>query len=215
MLESKDKRESFSKDSKFPPCSINSLTLLRRTKVSDSLDSTAAQLFKLLGKYSPENKKEKANRLKAEGAQKAAGKDAKNDKKPVTLKYGLSHITQLVESGNAKLVAIAHDVDPIELVLHLPTLCRKKGIPFCVVKGKARLGKLVHQKTATAVALTEVRKEDYQDLETLQKNFRSQYNDNTNVRRHWGGGIMGIKNVHKMDKRQKLIEAEEAKKANM
>jgi large subunit ribosomal protein L7Ae len=46
-----------------------------------------------------------------------------------------------------------------------------------------------------------VRKEDYQDLETMQKNFRSQYNDNINLRKHWGGGVMGIKNVHKMDKR--------------
>jgi large subunit ribosomal protein L7Ae len=62
----------------------------------------------------------------------------------VTLKYGLGHITQLIESGAAKMVAIAHDVDPIELVIFLPTLCRKKGVPFCVVKGKARLGKLVH-----------------------------------------------------------------------
>ena len=114
-----------------------------------------------MSKYSPETTKEKADRLKAQGAKKAAGKDAKNDKKPVTLKYGLSHITQLIESGNAKLVAIASDVDPIELVLFLPALCRKKGVAFCVVKNKARLGKLVHQKTATALALTEVRKEDY------------------------------------------------------
>lgn len=35
---------------------------------------------------------------------------------------------------------IAHDVDPIELVVWLPALCRKMEIPYCIVKGKARLG---------------------------------------------------------------------------
>jgi len=103
-------------------------------------------------------------------------------------------VTQLVEDNKAKLVVMAHDVDPIEMMVFLPALCRKKNIPFAFIKGKARLGKLVHKKTATCVALTEVKKEDYQDLELLSKNFRNQFNDNENLRRHWGGGVMGIKN---------------------
>ena len=61
------------------------------------------------------------------------------------LKFGLNHVTTLVEENKAKLVVIAHDVDPIELVVHLPALCRKKGVPFCFVRGKANLGKLVMQ----------------------------------------------------------------------
>lgn len=121
----------------------------------------------------------------------------------------------MVEEGKAKLVVIAHDIDPIELLVFLPALCRKKGIPYCFIKGKARLGKLVHQKTATCVALTEVRKEDFQDLELLSKNFRAQFNDNEHIRRTWGGGIMGIKNQHMMAYREKLKEIELAKKANM
>lgn len=124
-------------------------------------------------------------------------------------------MTELVETDRAKLVIMAHDVDPIEMMVYLPQLCRKKGIPYCFVKGKARLGKLVHQKTATCVALTEVRKEDYQDLELLQRTFRTQFNDNDTLRRTWGGGIMGIKNQHMMAKREKLREIELAKKANM
>ena len=55
---------------------------------------------------------------------------------------------------------IASDVDPIELVLWLPRLCKKMEVPYCFVQGKARLGALVHKKTATAVALTDVRGED-------------------------------------------------------
>jgi large subunit ribosomal protein L7Ae len=66
-------------------------------------------------------------------AQVAEKKEEK--KKPLMVKYGLNHVTSLVENGKAELVAIAHNVEPIELVLHLPTLCRKKGIPFCFVKG--------------------------------------------------------------------------------
>ena len=65
-------------------------------------------------------------------------------------------MTTLVERGAAKLVCIAHDVDPIELVLWLPQLCRRKNVPFLFVKGKAALGKLVHKKTATCVAVTDV-----------------------------------------------------------
>ncbi|MBZ3880587.1 60S ribosomal protein L7a [Sciurus carolinensis] len=51
------------------------------------------------------------------------------------------------QEGSA--VVTAHDVDPIELAVFLPALCRKMGVPSCVVKGKARLGRLVHRKTCT------------------------------------------------------------------
>lgn len=55
-------------------------------------------------------------------------------KKPLVVKFGLNHVTTLVESGKAQLVVIAHDVDPIELVVWLPALCRKMGVPYCIVK---------------------------------------------------------------------------------
>ena len=175
----------------------------------------ASQLLKLLAKYKPETKKEKKVRLQKEAESKATGADAKKTPKPVVIKFGLNHVTTLVEEGKAKLVVMSHDVDPIEMLAFLPALCRKKGIPYCFVKGKARLGKLVHQKTATCVAITEVRKEDYQDLELLSKNFRAQFNENESLRRTWGGGVMGIKNQHMMAQREKQREIELAKKANM
>jgi len=133
----------------------------------------------------------------------------------LNIKYGLNHVTELVESGKAKLVVMAHDVDPVELLVFLPALCKKKGIPYCFIKGKARLGKLVHLKTATCLALTDVKKEDYQDLDVLAKNFRQQFNENDKLLKTWGGGVMGIKNQHMMAKRAKLAEIELAKKANM
>ena len=39
-------------------------------------------------------------------------------------------------------MVIAHDVDPIELVVWLPALCRKMGVPYAIVKGKSRLGQV-------------------------------------------------------------------------
>ena len=74
--------------------------------------------------------------------------------RPYHLKFGLNHVTKLIEEKKAKLVVIASNVDPIELVVWLPTLCRKLDIPYCFVHGKARLGQLVHQKNAAVVALT-------------------------------------------------------------
>ena len=107
-------------------------------------------------KYRPESKSEKRDRLRAAAAAKAEKKEVAKTDKPVVIKYGINHITALVEAKKAQLVLIADDVDPIELVLWLPALCRKMGIPYAIVKGKARLGTLVHKKTATALALTEV-----------------------------------------------------------
>lgn len=184
--------------------------LLTRLKVppqiaqfSNTLEKDQAKkLFELLGKYKPETHKEKFNRLQTEASSKVEGKaEEKTGPKPLAIKFGLSHITTLIENGQAKLVVIAHDVDPIELVLHLPTLCRKKNIPYAFVKGKARLGTFVHQKTATAVALTEVRKQDQLELETLSNNFRNLYNENQTLRKVYGGGVLGIKNRQMMAKR--------------
>lgn len=169
----------------------------------------------MLAKYKPENKKEKKTRLLKEAELKAAGTDPKKTPKPQVLKFGLNHVTTLIEEGKAKLVIMAHDVDPLELLAFLPTLCRKKGIPYAFIKGKARLGKLVHQKTAAVVALTDVRREDYQDLELLTKTFRAQFNDNEALRRNWSSGVMGIKNQHMMAAREKQREIELQKKANM
>merc|ERR1719331_3705139 len=138
----------------------------------------AGQLFRTLKKYQPETRQEKKARLLETASAKKGGQDTKA-KKPVVLKYGLNHVTTLVENKAAKLVAIAHDVDPIELVVWLPALCRKKDVAYCIVKGKSRLGALVHQKNATVVALTAVdgsEKKDLKDLETLSSNFFENFN---------------------------------------
>merc|ERR1719460_2180650 len=196
--------------------------MLMRLKVPPAINqfnnpidkNQAAQLLRLAKKYMPETKEAKKNRL-LETAQQASGGEEEKSKKPIVLKYGLNHVTTLVEQKAAKLVVIAHDVDPIEMVCWLPALCRKKEVPYCIIKGKGRLGQLVHKKAASCVALTAVQQEDKKDLDTLASNFKAQFNDNADVRRKWGGGIMGIKSQHVMQRRERALQAEQAKKLGL
>ncbi|CCM05318.1 uncharacterized protein FIBRA_07532 [Fibroporia radiculosa] len=168
--------------------------------------NTATQLFKLLNKYRPETKQEKKARLEATAAATAEGKEAqpKDTKKPLFVKYGLNHCVALIEAKKASLVVIAHDVDPIELVVFIPALCRKMGVPYVIVKGKARLGTVVHKKTAAILTLQDVKSEDQRELATLvsaaKANFSDKYEEQ---RRQWGGGVRGNKSAQMMRKRAK------------
>lgn len=190
--------------------------LKRRLKVppainqfSRVLDKNAAtQLFRVLNKYRPETKQAKKARLHAAAEAKAAGKKVDLGKKPVVVKYGINHITALIEQKKPKLVIIAHDVDPIEIVVWLPALCRKMQVPYCIVKGKARLGTVVHKKTATALCLVDVKPEDKNELASLVQVCNTNYNDKTEeIRKIWGGGIMGAKSQAKSAKKAKALAA--------
>jgi large subunit ribosomal protein L7Ae len=172
----------------------------------------AMTVFTLFNKYRPETPAAKKQRLKEAAAAKAAGKEASGSKAPNVVKFGLKHITSLVEEKKAKLVLIACDVDPIEIVMWMPALCRKMQVPFMIVKDKARLGALVHQKVASCVALTGVDKGDESQLKILTDLANEKYNNNAELVRKWGGGIMGLKTQAKLDKRAKALAAEEAKK---
>lgn len=171
--------------------------------------NTATQVFKLLNKYRPETAAEKKQRLVAEAEAVANGKSAQDvSKKPYNVKYGLNHVVALIEAKKAKLVLIASDVDPIELVVFLPALCKKMGVPYAIVKNKARLGTVIHQKTAAVLAVTEVREEDKNELASIvsavDANFSAKYDES---RRKWGGGIMGGKTQALLAKRAKAAAA--------
>ena len=171
--------------------------------------NTAAQTLKLLNKYRPETKAEKKERLTKEATAVSEGKKKEDvSKKPYVAKYGLNHVVGLIENKKASLVLIANDVDPIELVIFLPALCRKMGVPYVIVKGKARLGTVVHQKTAAVLALTEVRSEDKNELQKLVTAVNDGYLEqhHKEATRHWGGGIMGAKAVAKQLKKQKALD---------
>lgn len=156
---------------------------------------SVTQLFKLLHSYRPESKDAKKDRLRKLAAAKASGQKVPVASRPTQLIFGTSNVTTAVEKKKAKLVVIAADCDPIEVVLHLPTLCRKMGIPYCIVKGgRARLGHLVHRKTASSVAITKVRPEDKVKLQKVIEVVKASFNDRYDeIRRSWGGGVLGKK----------------------
>ena len=56
------------------------------------------------------------------------------------IRKGTNEVTKSVERGEAKLVVIAADVNPPEIVMHLPVLCGEKNIPHIFVESKAELG---------------------------------------------------------------------------
>ena len=56
------------------------------------------------------------------------------------IKKGTNEVTKAIERGKAKLVAIAADVDPREIVMHLPILCDEKDVPCVEIPTKQELG---------------------------------------------------------------------------
>ena len=56
------------------------------------------------------------------------------------IRKGTNEVTKSIERGEAKLVVIAADVNPPEIIMHLPILCGEKNIPHVFVDSKAELG---------------------------------------------------------------------------
>lgn len=57
-----------------------------------------------------------------------------------SVRKGTNETTKAVERAQAKLVVIAEDVDPPEVVAHLPLLCEERKIPYVFVPNKEKLG---------------------------------------------------------------------------
>ncbi len=57
------------------------------------------------------------------------------------IRKGTNECTKAIERGEAQLVVIAEDVDPAEIVMHLPELCAEKRVPYVFVSEKVNLGK--------------------------------------------------------------------------
>merc|ERR1711898_42290 len=173
------------------------MTLLKRIKIPPAINQfqntfdkrQASQLFRLLNNIKPETRAAKKERLTSQAEKTAAG-DKSASKRPVAVKMGLNHVTSLVEEKKAQLVVIAHDVDPIEVVCWLPSLCKARGIPYCIVKSKARLGAVVGKKTATCLAITDVNAADKNDLQSLVTVAKANFNDvHEDALRKWGDAV--------------------------
>ena len=91
------------------------------------------------------------------------------------VKKGVNEVTKMVERGLAKLVILAGDVNPPEIVMHLDPLCEEKDIPCFKGSTKDEIGNACGiEVPCTAVALIEVgeAKKRFKELETRVKSLK-------------------------------------------
>ena len=67
-------------------------------------------------------------------------------------KKGTNETTKAIERAQAKLVVIAENVEPPEVVAHLPILCEERKIPYTFVPDKAKLGTAIGIDVPAAAA---------------------------------------------------------------
>jgi large subunit ribosomal protein L7Ae len=68
------------------------------------------------------------------------------------VRKGTNETTKAVERAQARLVIIAEDVDPPEVVAHLPLLCDERKIPYVFVPTKEQIGKALGIDVPAAAA---------------------------------------------------------------
>jgi len=89
------------------------------------------------------------------------------------IRKGTNETTKAVERGQAKLVIIAEDVDPPEIVMHLPVLCEEKGIPYVHVPSKKELGAAAGLQVSAASACIVDPGEAKKELDELIKKIEA------------------------------------------
>jgi len=71
------------------------------------------------------------------------------------LHKGTNEVTKMIERNQAVFVVMASDIQPEEVLMHIPFLCEEKGIPFAYVPNKNELGRAAGLVVPTAsVAIT-------------------------------------------------------------
>jgi len=68
------------------------------------------------------------------------------------VKKGTNETTKAVERGNAELILVAEDVQPEEVVMHLPELADEKGVPFVFVETQDEIGAAAGLQVGSAAA---------------------------------------------------------------
>lgn len=68
------------------------------------------------------------------------------------IRKGTNEATKAIEKSAAQLVVIAEDVEPEEIVMHLPALCDEKKVPYVFVPSKQEIGRSAGIDKAMAAA---------------------------------------------------------------
>ena len=84
-----------------------------------------------------------------------------------SVRKGTNETTKAIERGNAKLVVIAEDVQPEEIVLHLPELADERDVPYVYVSAQNDVGRAVGLEVGSAAAAIVDPGEAEGDVETI------------------------------------------------
>ncbi len=68
------------------------------------------------------------------------------------VRKGTNETTKAIERGQARLVVIAEDVEPPEVVAHLPLLCEERKSPYVFVPNKEKIGSAIGIDVPAAAA---------------------------------------------------------------
>lgn len=68
------------------------------------------------------------------------------------VRRGTNETTKSIERGSTKLVIIAENVEPPEVVAHLPILCEERNTPYIFVPSKEQLGASLGMDVGSAAA---------------------------------------------------------------
>ena len=71
------------------------------------------------------------------------------------VKKGVNETTKSIERRTAKFVVVAGDVSPEEIVVHIPMLCKEKGVPYAFLPTKKELGESVGIMVGTSAVAVE------------------------------------------------------------
>jgi large subunit ribosomal protein L7Ae len=71
------------------------------------------------------------------------------------IRKGTNEATKSIERGRAKLVLVAENVEPPEIVAHIPLLCEERNAPYVYVPEKQRIGQSVGLTVGSAAAIIE------------------------------------------------------------
>ena len=90
------------------------------------------------------------------------------------IRKGTNETTKAIEKGQAQFVVIAEDVEPAEIVMHLPSLCEEKKIPYAYIPSKQELGRAVGIDVPSAAIGVVDAGEAKENLKSLIKKMQEQ-----------------------------------------
>ncbi len=102
---------------------------------------------------------------------KALGKDGRG-----SLKKGANEVTKAAERGSAQMVIMAENVNPSELLAHIPMICKEKSIPFIYVEDQAYLAEAAGMPIGTrtaAIAVMDVSKDTTDRFNEVKGHFET------------------------------------------